>query len=68
MWRRKRRAAIDSNASLRRYQNMNYAADNVLGILKNSVRYVILRRQVAQKQRIIDTLLLFATRLATRKC
>jgi hypothetical protein len=55
------REANDSNASFRRYQKMKYAADNALRFLKNSVRYVILCRQVAQKQRIRRTLLPFGT-------
>ena len=32
-------------------KKMKYAADNALQILKNSVRYVIVRGQVAQRQR-----------------
>src|SRR3954470_25052837 len=52
MWRTNHYKANDSNASLRRYQKMKYAADNALRILKNSVRYVILRRHDAPKQRV----------------
>ena len=41
---------------------MKYAADNALGILKNSSCYVIVCRHVAQRQRMIRTKLRFRTR------
>ena len=62
LWRTIGCLANDSNASLRRYQKMKYAADNALGILKNSHCYVIVWRQVAQRQRMIGTKLHFRTR------
>jgi hypothetical protein len=36
MWRTNGRLANGSNASLRRYQKMNYAPDNALRFLKKS--------------------------------
>jgi hypothetical protein len=61
LWRTIGCLANDSNASLRRYQKMKYAADNALGILKNSACYVIVWRHGALKQRMIGTKLRFRT-------
>ena len=40
---------------------MKYSDDNALGILKNSLRYVILWRHDAERQRMIGTKLRFRT-------
>jgi len=61
MWRTICRQANDSNASLRRYQKMKYAADNALGILKNSAGNVIVCRHVASKQQKTGAWLKFRT-------
>jgi hypothetical protein len=62
------RAANDSIASLRRYQKMNYAADNALRFSKKSQADIIVCRHVAGTQRNSLPLWRFRTVAALPNC